>query len=97
MSARSPTLDSETYFDSPLILPVRPVYVYVRGGACCDLARLLMEGYSFELGLFFDICGLEDVIGSIEDDKCIARYVCLRGGEVSLPPDDLKKTLIVIQ
>jgi hypothetical protein len=53
------------------------------GRASRDLARALVERDGFELELLIDVDGLEDVVRSVEDNKRIARDVCLASLRIS--------------
>jgi hypothetical protein len=50
----------------------------VCGGTSRNLACLLLEGDSFEFGLFVDISGLEDMVRAVENNYRIAGDVCLQ-------------------
>jgi hypothetical protein len=48
-----------------------------------DLARALVERDGFELELLIDVDGLEDVVWPVENNKRIARDVCLASLRIS--------------
>ncbi len=66
-----------TYFDRALVLSVRLVYMDLRRRAYRELAGSFIEGHRNEVMGIRVVCGLEDVVRRIEDDKGGAGYVGL--------------------
>jgi len=65
-------------------LPVWPVYVYVSRRTCRELAGALVDRDCLKLEFLVDVDGLEDVVGSIEDDQRVTGDVDLHEAQVSL-------------
>jgi hypothetical protein len=71
------------YLDCALILPIWLIYVYVLGGASCDLAGGFIERDGFELEFLVDVDSLENVVRSVENDERISRDICLTSLRIS--------------
>ena len=60
------------------------MYVYVARRADCNLAGALIQADGFELRLFIDIDGLDDMVRRIEDYERIARDVGLQWAQSAM-------------
>ncbi len=72
-----------TNLDGTLILSIRAIDVYVFAGTSGELASAFVQCDCFELEFFVDIDGLEDMVGTVEDDERIAGDVGLVYGRQS--------------
>lgn len=70
--------------EHPIFYTVGLVYVYVARRADCNLAGALIERDGFELRLFVDIDGLDDMVRRIEDYERIARDVGLQRAQSAM-------------
>ena len=84
------------HLDSPLILPIWPVYVNASRRACCEFAGAFIDCDRFKLEFLVDVDSLEDVVGSIEHNERITGDVDLYEEDVSLHARDTMRTHTII-
>ena len=60
-------VERATYFNGPLILAVGFVHVYIRVRTCRYLACSFIECDCLQFLLFFNVCGLQDMVWFVEN------------------------------